>query len=587
MIVPMKKIFLIVQNKDAASALEELRGLGTVHVEHQKLPEGQEIVTLKEEVQKLVTLVDYFQKCSPQGQQEREAAEEKVDTLTYRLSQLTHIKDEMAKRQTLIHFWQPWGDFDLQDVQILRSRGLSVKLYRIPEAELEHLPEGVVCETVFVHEKIAHCIVISQEEPSLSFPEIAWPTISLGDMMRLQEADARKILALEKELKENSVYLNAFKDRLEKKNSDLRLQEALAGMGESQGLFYLKGFCPSENFAKIQHLARTQKWGLVMEEPSDEDKVPTLIKNPKWVELIKPVFAIMNILPGYKELDISIFFLLFLSLFFGMLIGDAGYGIVILLAIVFFHLKNNDTLEDKKLLSLMYVFSMCAIVWGVLTGVFFGQSLIPSFKPWLPWLNDTRNMQMLCFFIGATHLSIAHAWRALIKMPSTTALADVGWIVILWFMFFLAKALILNEIMSPLIMYLLYAGCFLVIFFNQKTSNIFKTIGVGLGTLLMSIVNMFTDVVSYIRLAAVGLASVAVADAFNQMVMGIGFKTIFSGVAAILVLFVGHALNLTLGFMAIMVHGIRLNILEFSSHLSMEWSGVAYDPLSKTKNIKI
>jgi V/A-type H+-transporting ATPase subunit I len=231
----------------------------------------------------------------------------------------------------------------------------------------------------------------------------------------------------------------------------------------------------------------------------------------------------------------------------------------------------------------MYVFTVCTIIWGTLTGVFFGQGMWPSFKPLVPWLNDERHLQMFCFFIGATHLSIAHVWRAMIKMPSKTALSEAGWIAILWFMFFLAKSLILNQAMPFWAMYLLYTGMFLVVFYHQPGRSFFKTVGSGLGVLALSIVNMFTDVVSYIRLAAVGLASTAVADSFNQMAMGFGFKTLFSGIAVVLILLIGHALNLALGFMAIMVHGVRLNILEFSSHLGMEWSGVSYDPLRKIK----
>ena len=94
----------------------------------------------------------------------------------------------------------------------------------------------------------------------------------------------------------------------------------------------------------------------------------------------------------------------------------------------------------------------------------------------------------------------------------------------------------------------------------------------------MHIVNSFTDVVSYIRLFAVGAATVAVADAFNQMASGVGGNSIVAGFAAALILLFGHTLNILLGAMAILVHGVRLNVLEFSSHLNMEWSGMEYSP---------
>jgi V/A-type H+-transporting ATPase subunit I len=505
--------------------------------------------------------------------------------LTQCLHKLNQLEDDMLKRQTLIKAWEPWGDFDPQDIQALRSQGCCVKLYKIPVSELGSLPEDIVCQKIFVHEKIAHCVVIGQEGCSLSFPEIALPAMGLDQMKALQEADARKILVIKEELKKDGIYLNAFKESLGAKTSDLRLQEALAGMGQNQGLFYLKGFCPSENFVKLQGLARRQKWGLVMEEPDDEDKVPTLMKNPKWVELIKPIFAFLDILPGYRELDISIPFLLFFSLFFGILVGDAGYGFLIFLVAVFLHMRQKK-LSNKNVIFLIYLSSLCAIIWGLLTGVVFGQGWTTAIKPLLPWINEPKNMQVFCFSVGVMHLTLAHVWRIIIKMPALTAWAEAGWLMILWAMFFLAKNLVLSIPLPFFFKGLLGAGIFLAVFFHQPSPNIFKSIGAGLGNLLLSIANMFGDIMSYLRLFAVGLASVAVADFFNQIVAGIGFKTVFSSIGVVLLLVVGHGLNLILGLLAVLVHGIRLNILEFSSHMGIEWSGVEYTPFCQMKHQK-
>ena len=148
----------------------------------------------------------------------------------------------------------------------------------------------------------------------------------------------------------------------------------------------------------------------------------------------------------------------------------------------------------------------------------------------------------------------------------------------LWAAHFLAKMLILGEPFPELGRGLFMAGAALVILFTSPRKNILKGIGSGVGDLLMRVVNSFTDVVSYIRLFAVGAATVAVADAFNQMASGIGASNILMGFFAALVLLFGHTLNILLGVMAILVHGVRLNMLEFSNHLNMEWSGTEYSP---------
>ncbi len=167
-------------------------------------------------------------------------------------------------------------------------------------------------------------------------------------------------------------------------------------------------------------------------------------------------------------------------------------------------------------------------------------------------------------------------------MPSPTAFSEAGWIFMLWGAYFLAKMLILGQTFPFFGKWLLMAGAALIILFTSPGRNIFKGIGLGLGDFLLHVVNSFTDVVSYVRLFAVGAATVAVADAFNQMAFSIGFDGVLKGFLTAFVLLFGHTLNILLGAMAILVHGIRLNVLEFSSHMNMEWSGVEYSPFKKS-----
>ena len=149
--------------------------------------------------------------------------------------------------------------------------------------------------------------------------------------------------------------------------------------------------------------------------------------------------------------------------------------------------------------------------------------------------------------------------------------------------FFLAKMLVLGDAFPAFGKWFFILGIALVIFFTSPSRNILKGIGAGLANLALNLVNSFTDVVSYIRLFAVGLATVAVADAFNKMALEIGYNSILTGVATSLILLLGHSLNILLGPMSILVHGVRLNILEFCSHLDIKWSGFAYKPLRQEK----
>jgi V/A-type H+-transporting ATPase subunit I len=234
------------------------------------------------------------------------------------------------------------------------------------------------------------------------------------------------------------------------------------------------------------------------------------------------------------------------------------------------------------MIPLFYLLSSCAIGWGLLTGTFFGQEWLVKrgIQGLDPVFNDPKFMQTFCFMLGALHLSLAHGWRAVLKLPSLSALADLGWIGVLWGAFLVAKALILGDSFPPEGKWLLISGVSLVVLFTNPQRNMFKAVGEGLGTVALSLMNNFTDVVSYVRLFAVGLAGVAIADTTNSMASGLG-TGIIAMAAGIIIVIIGHSLNVVLGPMSVLVHGVRLNVLEFSGHASVTWSGVPYEPLKE------
>jgi V/A-type H+-transporting ATPase subunit I len=388
-------------------------------------------------------------------------------------------------------------------------------------------------------------------------------------------------------IKENILGYASYLDKLSAlKNSwhkDLEFYETLYGMGQEGELTYLKGYVPFDTVPKLLGMAKKEGWGILLKTPSEEDNVPTLIRNPAWIALIRPMFKLLEIIPGYRELDISPVFIIFFSIFFGMLIGDAGCGLVYLLVTFIAQKKLGSKVKDKSVFFLFYLLSSCAIIWGLLVGSFFGQEwlLKAGYKPLAPSLNNVSFVQALCFLIGAIHLSIAHSWRAALKAPSLTALADLGWVSIIWAAFFLAKTLLLGDLFPSFGKWLIITGLMLVLFFTSPQRNILKRVGEGLGTIALGLMNNFTDVVSYVRLFAVGLAGTAIADAFNSMALGVNKGTIVTLAASVLIMIAGHALNIILGPISVLVHGVRLNVLEFSSHANVSWSGFEYKPLSK------
>ncbi len=591
MIVPMKKIHLIVQKKDIVCALESLRDLATVHVEHQEELSGYQLEERREEVKILTQAMDILQRLEGSTKMPQEDScdwTEVVNSILELSGEIEHAKESIAKREIQIRQWKPWGDFNPADIQELAGRGIHIQLCEVAAGKDVRVPEGVILEKIYFAEGVHRCLAISRGKIDLPFETILLPSSSLKQMDKAQSEEQSQIEQAQQKIEDYGCYFNALQRTLVERGNVLKFEEVEKGMREEQELALLKGYCPADACGNITAQAKQEQWGLLIEDPSAEDNVPTLLSNPRWLETIKPVFNIINVLPGYREVDISPVFLIFFSLFFGMLIGDAGYGLIFLILTIFLQVKLRNKVKDQAPFMLVYVLSSAAIIWGLLTGTFFGTILLgQTIKPWAAWLTESKNVQLFCFTVGVVHLAIAHFWRCVNKWPGFGAWAELGWVWILWKAFCLAKSMILlgASDMAVILQALkgMTPGIALIVadILRGPKSQIF----VGVVLLLFSIISAFTDIVSYVRLFAVGLAGVAVADAFNQMALSIGFNNVTAGIITSLILVVGHIFNIVLCGFGVLVHGLRLNVLEFSGHLGLEWAGFRYEPFKKlTRN---
>ena len=446
MIVPMKKAFLLVRSKDAAEAVRTLRSLGLVHVENQETPHGVDIAELREDAAlasgalTILSGPDFTgKKCFEDGvivKDWKAAAQHVIDSW----KRLDQLEDYSRRLRSTMGEWEKWGHFDPASVTALDEKGVHVRLYEIPVAELKQLPPEAVVKRIFTAHGVAGCAIITRDSLKIPFKEVELPKASLEDMRRRLNEDLRTIQAIKANMLRHLCYRETFKRIRTALEHELELHEAVRGMGQSGEIAYLAGYVPLDRVKRLQDEAARQRWGIMIQDPSEEDTVPTLVRNPRWVALIEPVFKMLEIVPGYRELDISLFFLLFFSVFFGMLIGDAGYGAIYFCLTLFAQKKFGAKMKDKSVFILLYVLSLAAVVWGLLSGTIFGQEwLTGTVKPLVPALRNDVKLQAFCFFLGALQLSIAHGWRALLKFPALQALADVGWIVVLWGVFFLAK----------------------------------------------------------------------------------------------------------------------------------------------------
>ncbi len=590
MIERMKKITVIVSLRERTGFVKKLRKLGVLHIKAVVKDDFREVSFIEDRISRIdrfIRQVLPYDEGRPDRRvsgTERDVLSSEEDTaqdLRDRQEALTKLEELRHEKERL----EEWGNIDPLSLKTLDNAGVYVKLYEVPVKKMAKLPSGLIYE-IGRSGGIARAALVTRDaEKELPFSETELPDRSRAGIEKEERALSARIDEIEERMKNRARGLAAARECLEKLRKELVFLKVKSGMKNESAFAYLQGFCPEKKLPGLRSLCDGENAGFVAEEPDNPEETPTLITNPRWIELVKPVFDFMNTLPGYREFDISALFLVFFSLFFAMIIGDAGYGLIFIAATYLARRKFKDA--PREPFFLIYLLGGCTVIWGALTGTWFGVEKL-STAPVLGALviesigSFTEGNQNLiifiCFIIGAVHLTLAHAMRIIRYSNSLKVLAEAGWIMILWGLFFAAVKFVLGGDFPVWAGWLLAVGATLALFFAEPEKGIVKGAMSTLTQLPLSVISSFSDVVSYLRLFAVGYATVVVASSFNNMAIGDGVTGILGSFIAAMVLFLGHTLNIVLGCMAVIVHGIRLNMLEFSGHLGMQWTGKKYDP---------
>ena len=594
MIVKMKKVMILVSATARHEALTRLGELGVLHVDtHLPSASGDRALDVEHrELVKALELIEDLAKLEAQRagrtwQQKqarlgpRECAHHAVDLVRER----EQLSEEAAECDSQLRWYRDWGNISLASIERLNRAGISVRFLRLDEKRLKALSTELI---VHVGKEVdgAKCVaMIGQIGGAEEIEQDVMPDEE-AEVLNAKLEEARGRLAeLDRQLAALAPQREPLRAYLAELDHQIEVDRVGTTMGLKGVIAYLEGYCPRESIEVLDQTATEQGWACIVQEPPDPEQVPVLVRTPRWLRIINPVFVFMGTTPGYREFDISFWFLISFSLFFAVLIGDAGYGSLFLVTSLL--LRRRFPRAPWEPFLLLILLSAATIVWGTVSGTWFGYRPIGELPLLQPLVVEQVNsfvdgnqpfMMFLCFIVGAVHLTLARLVGAVRRINSMTALAELGWIGIIWALFFLAGNLVVGRAMPHYMPWALAAGIGLVVLFSDPRRNILKGALVTLANLPLKLVSSFSDIVSYLRLFAVGYASVVVASSFNDMALEIGFDSIATGFAAAAVLFVGHAMNVTLGIMAVIVHGIRLNMLEFSGHLGMQWSGKPYRP---------
>ncbi len=608
MIVPMKKIWVLCLERERDSALESLASLGAVQVVEttsESAPVQEAASNLAAAQAAAAALSEAAANDDPYSLSLRRApaganpggpgARHVLDVA----SRWLDAKAESAELEAAIAKFSPWGSFDPKSVGRLVAEGVPFSLFAAPAATFDEaaFPSDGVLSILF-RDKNRVCGAFAGAPLPDGIPAAPLPPEPLSEIRRkLEDARARMRMA-HGTLRTLGREADAVAADAARGTERLNYERAAENFRAAGPVAHLCGWVPGPKLRELQRLAAAAGWGLAWRDPEPDEEPPVLVASPRPFRPILALFKALGIMPGYRESDVSAVFYAFFTVFFAMLVGDAGYG-ALMVGVWWLARRSMRRREAatgvrpsefaSQGLSLLLVFGCSAIAWGVLSGTYFG---VPA--EWLPaplardlpsarWLSDQGNVMHLCFMIGLAHLGLARVWNAIELLPDTKALSHIGWIGILFGMYNVVCTIVVPGFAYPAVAtWSLAAGVLLVLLFSFHRDELKDNV-VSLAMTPLNVVSSMGDVISYVRLFAVGLASVQIARQFDVMAAGLSMPLWAKMPCMALILLLGHALNLAMGALSILVHAVRLNTLEFSGAKGVTWSGVAFAPFRSRK----
>jgi V/A-type H+-transporting ATPase subunit I len=574
-IVALDKLTLIGLAEQKNTVLERLQELGCMHLlalnATAKTPGGLP----PEHAEKARKALRYLLDVPHKRHQVRFDQHFSMDAAVFAVLANQHrLRDVMDRRDALrqrIRTLEPWGDFTLPPLPDLGGQRLW--FYIVPQRQLRQLDAlGLPWQVVHADYRACWVVVISADEPPASAmpaPRVRAGAHSLGHLRcRLEETEL-ELEDIHAERQALTRWIYQMTRQLAAAEDAASLKHAKAQTFDGDGLFAVQGWVPVDRGASVRRLAESFGLALLMEAPAPSEQPPTLLRNPAALAAGEDLVSFYQ-MPSYRSWDPSQVLFFSFALFFAMILSDAGYAALLGLALAAYWRRIGRTEKGLRLRLLSALLVGASLLWGVLVGSYFGFALpadtllgrLAMFD-----MHDFDCMMRLSVGIGVLHLVLANAQRALLERGHPGAYTGLGWIAVLlggyavWLGGSASTAASLGQASIAL-------GLLLVLSMSSaRQPDTLRALLLRLldgARALSAVTQIFGDVLSYLRLFALGLASASLALTFNDLARQVNQEVPGLGLLlAILILLTGHALNLALAIMSGVVHGLRLNFIEF------------------------
>lgn len=608
MISPMTKYSFILLSGQTEEFLSKIQDLGVIDITRSVKPVDEKSEALLSEADTVKKALNVLNSCDTEPEKGFRFGGDPVEAALKAQADVEELKNELSSAKKELSARKPWGQFSTEAIGRLEAQGLKIRFYscqkkKFDPAWAEIQPLQVVSET----DTTVFFVTVAPVSEEYSFPiePMAVPEGSVNEMELTIKNLETKLSERKKLLGNLKGCIRELRQRYNEKLGalDLYLAESATEMAADSHLAVVTGFAPTEDDKRLCDAFDALGIYYIHEPATKEDNPPIKLHN-NWFAKNFEVLTGMYGMPVYDEFDPTPVLGPFFMLFFAMCMGDAGYGIVLMLIALFMKLKMQGSSLGKMYRLIGFLGGMTFFV-GLFLGTFFGMSILEaSWTPeWLKalcvdgWFPEGKiagfPVQMvLAVAIGVLHICLAMIIKTINytkRFGFSKTVSTWGWTTLIVggiIVIALGMTEVLSEVAFKWVIIALATVSSLAIFvFNTPGRNPLVNIGSGLWDTYNMVTGLMGDVLSYIRLYALGLAGGMLGNAFNimgTMILDIPVPGV-NWVFCIVILIFGHVLNLAMSCLGAFVHPLRLTFVEYFKNSGYEGTGLKYNPLTKTK----
>ena len=605
MVATMKKFVFLAFHKDWDNFLLELRELGMIHVvEHDRkdvnednifdlINQKKQLEAARKTLEKSIGKKSNFSLNDPDVELGNSIPSE-IDKIEAERTALEQQLMIAAKERDIL---RPWGNFNPQLIRQLKDAGYFINFFSTPTRDYNEEWEK------------QHDIVVVKEEPSriyfitisrennipevLEIEEENLPDASLNELNNLIKSIEFKLKEQEESLIKLSRDLLSVEAAITVLDNEIqfsRVTQSGTPVADDK-IILLQGWAPEENVSSVAGYLNKRSVYYEMFDPMPEDDVPIKFKNNRFARLFEPIAELYE-LPKYNEIDLTPYFAPFYMIFFGLALGDIGYGLFLLVVSTVVKLikKSSISKTNRGAMTLVQILGTSTMVFGLLQGGFFGFSIYEIGSPFLSKVGnlvsaDNNQMFNLSLILGGIQVMVGMFIRIFNRIKQfgvKHALSSIGWFVFI--LSFIVAYLLPNviDMTGTIHSIILIATGVLIVFFNSPGKSILVNIGSSVWDAYNTVTGLLGDILSYLRLFALGLSGGILASVFSSLALGMSPDSAILGpIVTVLIFLFGHAINIFMNSLGAFVHPLRLTFVEFYNNSEFTGGGKKYRPFAK------